>query len=399
MLSVEEAVERIQSALTPLPAQNVATGEACGRIAAESCLAKTNLPPFDNSAMDGYAVVCADVKTASADQPVALKIIGEIPAGQQFKGTIKGGECARIFTGSPLPDGADAVVMQEDTRSDGDTVQILDSVRPFENIRLCGEDVKTGRALVEAGQRITPGMVNLLLASGCGELAVSRQPLIGLLATGDELRTAGQSLEPGQIYESNRHMLAAQVGQTGCLARIYDLVPDELEATRTALETAFSECDAIITSGGVSVGDHDYVKQALTDVGGELDFWRVRVKPGKPFVHGKIGAKNLFGLPGNPVSAFVTFMVLVRPALLKLQGASNTALQTHPAILADTLQNRGDRRHFMRLSVDDNGKATSAGAQASHMLHSLAAANALVDVPPATTLDAGSEVLVHRFEF
>ncbi|MGB0578778.1 MAG: gephyrin-like molybdotransferase Glp, partial [Limisphaerales bacterium] len=375
------------------------TGEACGRITAEPCAAQTDLPPFDNSAMDGYAVVSADVKQASAEQPVSLKVIGEVPAGTRFDGKIEVGECTRIFTGSPVPAGADAVVMQEDTMREGDTVQILDSARPFEHVRLCGEDIKTGQSLVAAGQRITPGMVNLLLASGCGELAVAKQPVIGLLATGDELRTAGQSLETGQIYESNRHMLAAQVEHAGCLPRVYDLVPDQLEATRKALENAFAECDAIITSGGVSVGDHDFVKQALTDIGGELDFWRVRVKPGKPFVHGKLGSKNLFGLPGNPVSAFVTFMVLVRPALLTLQGATNTALPTHPARLADTLPNRGDRRHFMRVHVNPEGKASSAGAQASHMLHSLAAANALVDVPPATTLEAGREVLVQRFDF
>lgn len=399
MLSVEEALERIQSALAPLPRQKISAGDACGRIVAADCSAQINLPPFDNSAMDGYAVVSNDVKFASAENPVSLNVIGEIPAGQNFEGRIVIGQCARIFTGSPVPEGADAVVMQEDTKREGENVRILDSARPFENIRLCGEDVKTGQPLARAGQRITPGMVNLLLAAGCGEIAVSRRPVIGLMATGDELRTPDQPLAPGQIYESNRHMLAAQVAQAGGDARVFELVPDDLDSTRKALENAFAECDAVITTGGVSVGEHDYVKEAFTGIGGKLDFWRVRVKPGKPFVHGSLGGRFLFGLPGNPVSAFVTFMVLVRPALLKWQGAAETGLPRHPAVLADTLQNRGDRRHFMRVQVDAAGKATSAGVQASHMLHSLAAANALVDVPPAATLEAGSEVTVQRFDF
>lgn len=399
MKSVEAAVEKILSAISPLPPEDIPVSSAVGRFSAAEAIASVNLPPFDNSAMDGYAVSSAEVKPASPDSPVELRVIGEVPAGRLYDGTLGAGECIRIFTGSPVPAGADAIVMQEDTKREGDRVQILDPARPFENIRLCGEDVKTGQTILGSGQRITPGTVNLLLAAGCAEVSVTRRPVIGLLATGDELRSAGEALAPGEIYESNRHMLAAQVRQAGCEARVFDLVPDTLDGTRAAIESAFGECDALITTGGVSVGEHDYVKEAFSGIGGELDFWRVKIKPGKPFVYGTLGKKFLFGLPGNPVSAFVTFMVLVRPALQHWLGATRTGLPSHPAILKDTLVNRGDRRHYMRLQIDADGNAISAGVQASHMLHSLAVANALIDVPPATTLEAGTTVKVFRFDF
>ena len=395
MQAAEDASEKILSAVPQPKAESIKVASANGRCLTEDIRASVNLPPFDNSAMDGYAVQSADVKNI----PTGFRLIGEAPAGQSFPGQVGSGECVRIFTGSPIPEGADAVIMQEDTDRDGDTVKITDTVKPFEHIRLRGEDIKAGQTILASGNRITPGTINLLLASGVAEVKVARRPVIGLLATGDELKTAGEALAPGQIYESNRHMLAAQVRQAGCEARVFDLVPDTLEDTRNAISKAFEECDAVITTGGVSVGDHDHVKAAFTSVGGNLDFWRVRIKPGKPFVYGTLNGRFLYGLPGNPVSAFVTFMVLVRPALLRWQGANDIGLPAHPAVLQESLVNRGDRRHFMRLRVDNAGNATSAGVQASHMLHSLSAANALIDVPPGETFEAGQIVTVQRFDF
>ncbi|MEK7779987.1 MAG: molybdopterin molybdotransferase MoeA [Verrucomicrobiota bacterium] len=304
--------------------------------------------------------------------------------------------CARLFTGAPLPAGADAVVMQEDSSHEGEQVLILDAVQPFENVRFQGEDVRQGGILAEPGAEISPGLIGLLGAVGLGEINGGRQPIVGLVATGSELCEAGQALAPGHIYESNRAMLAPLVTRAGGLAKVYPLVSDSLEATRAALETAFRECDIVVTSGGVSVGEMDFVKAAFESLGGELQFWKVAIRPGKPFVFGELGGKFLFGLPGNPVSAFVTFLLLGRPALRHWQGARVSTLPAYPGVLGEPISNSSDRRHFMRVRVDNEGKVFSAGKQASHALGSLALADALLDVPPQTVWAAGTSVKVLR---
>lgn len=387
--------------LAALPApqtERIPLTESAGRILAETIFSPLDLPTFDNSAMDGYAVRAADACGAKPEAPVRLRLHTRIPAGQTFTGELPPGECARIFTGAPLPRGADAVVMQEDTRLEGETVLILDPAQPRENIRWQGEDVRRGATLAESGGEISPGLIGLLSATGVGEIAVGSRPRVGLLATGSELRDAGQPLAPSQIYESNRAMLTPLLTRAGATPKVYPLVPDTLEATRTALETAFRESDIVLTSGGVSVGEMDFVKAAFTALGGELQFWKVAIRPGKPFVFGRLGGKYLFGLPGNPVSAFVTFLLLVRPALRQWQGARNTALPAYPGILGEAVSNASDRRHFMRVRRDAAGKIVSAGQQASHMLASLATAEALLDVPAQTTWAAGQSVTVlHGF--
>ncbi|NDB74467.1 MAG: molybdopterin molybdenumtransferase MoeA, partial [Verrucomicrobia bacterium] len=248
----------------------------------------------------------------------------------------------------------DAVVMQEDTRTDEarpDEVQILDRARPWENVRLRGEDVKAGTVVATPGTRLSAGHLNLLAAVGTASVRVAKRPCVALLATGNELRAPGKPLAPGQIYESNRAMLAALLAECGAEARVFPLVPDSLNRTCNALKRAFAECDAVVTTGGASVGQLDFVKAAFVELGGSQEFWKVAIKPGKPFVFGT---------------------------------------------LAEPLVNRGDRRHFVRVRVDAAGNVHSAGTQASHMLHSLAAANGLVDVPPETTLAAGTNVRVLR---
>lgn len=395
MLEVEEAQARINAAISPLPSELISLREAAGRVLAEPIVAPLSLPSFDNSAMDGYALRAAEVAGASAQSPVILKHVGAVAAGATFGGAVEQGTCVRLFTGSPLPAGADAVVMQEDTRAAGDDISVLDAVKPWENVRLAGEDVKLGETVALAGERLSAARLALCGALGLERVRVGARPVIGILGTGNELVEAGAPLAPGQIYESNRQAVASLVHDTGGTAKVFPLVRDTLEATRDALERAFAESDAVISTGGVSVGDHDLVKAAFESLGGTVDFWQVAMKPGKPFVFGKLGGKFLYGLPGNPVSAFVTFLVLVRPAILRMQGASDLSWPSHPAVLAEPLHNRGGRRHFMRVRVDGAGSVWSTGPQASHALGSLARANGLVAVAPETLLAAGATVMVH----
>ena len=401
MIELEAALQRILASIPAPVSERIPLSDAHERILAEPAASPLDLPLFDNSAMDGYAVRAADVAAAKADSPVRSRVRGKVAAGEVFPGELTGGDCVRLFTGSPLPRGADAVVMQEDTRAAANApgeVLVLGAVRPWENVRLRGEDVKRGAVLAEAGDMLTPGKISLLAAVGASEVRVGQRPTVGLLATGSELREAGQPLAPGQIYESNRIGLAALARRAGAAPRIFLLVPDTLAATQAALEQAASECDMVVTTGGVSVGETDFVKAAFERLGGKLQFWKVAIRPGRPFVFGTRGEKFLFGLPGNTVSALVTFLLLVRPALLRWQGAREVALPACPGVLAESLANPGERRHFMRVRVNAAGNVLSAGLQASHALSSVAAANGLVDVPARTTLAAGATVPVMRWD-
>lgn len=293
------------------------------------------------------------------------------------------------------------MVMQEDTKVEPDrpeTILVFDPVKPWENVRLCGEDVKSAALLFPSGERLTARHVGLLSAVGVSRLKVHCRPTVALLATGSELVRPSEVLSPGKIYESNRLSLAPQIERAGAAAVLWPLVPDTLEATREALRAAFDQCDGVITTGGVSVGELDFVKRAFTDLGGTVDLWRIAVKPGKPFVFGRWGQKFLFGLPGNPVSALVTYLLLVRPALWRWQGLENFRPLVSHGRLAATLVNVGDRRHFMRVRIDEVGNVNSSGTQASHLLSSLALANGLVDVPPRTTLAVDEQVKVLLFE-
>jgi len=400
MLALEEALDRILSATEPLGSESIAVLDAAGRILSERVPSPLDLPPFDNSAMDGYAVRASDLESASVERPVSLRLCGRAAAGELFKGSVAPGACVRVFTGSPMPEGADAVVMQEDTKADPNgpsSIHVLDRVLPWENIRLRGEDAKAGDLLLSAGDRVSAAGIGLLAATGLTTVTVGRRPVVGILATGSELIDAGTPLQPGRIHDSNRPMLAALVSQAGGVAVGFPRVRDSIDETTAALRRGLDLCDVLVTSGGVSVGDLDFVRNAFSNLGGSLDFWQVAMKPGKPFLSGRLGAKHMFGLPGNPVSAFVTFVVLVRPALLRLQGAANVTLPTSRGQLVESLSNSGDRRHFMRVQVDSSG-VHATGTQASHVLTSLAKANGLVDVPPRTTFNAQTTVTVLRLD-
>jgi molybdopterin molybdotransferase len=401
MLEFEEALARVLAAVPATTIEYVSLSGSAGRVLAEQVRSPIDLPVFDNSAMDGYGLRAADVASAKPDSPARLRLAGRIAAGEVFAGKVTAGTCVRLFTGSPLPAGADAVVMQEDTRVEPGApgeVLILAPAVPGENVRSRGGDVKRGSTIVSAGEFLTAGRIGLLAAAGMTGVRVGRQPTVGLLATGSELQEAGQPLAPGHIYEGNRLALAALTGRAGAVPRTFPLVTDELAATSRALEQACNQCDAVVTTGGVSVGEMDFIRRAFEQTGGELEFWKVAIKPGRPFAFGRRRGALLFGLPGNPVSALVTFLLLVRPALLRWQGAANASLPVLPGVLAEPLVNIGGRRHFMRVRMDSAGKVYSAGVQASHILSSVAAANGLVDVPPDTTLSAGAAVSVLHWD-
>ena len=419
MLELEQALEKILGAVPAPKPEPVPLAHAHGRVLAERIIAPIDLPTFDNSSVDGYAVRAQDVATASPQNPVSLPLAGRVAAGEHFHGELPTRQCIRIFTGSPLPRGADAVVMQEDTRvvekHKGESgiaeignmpgeVVFLDSAKPWENVRFRGEDVKHGATVAEPGHILSAAQIGLLAAVGAARLSVGARPSVALIATGSELcEPVGGTpdlprLAPGQIYESNRAALAPLVASVGGIPGIFPIVPDQPEATRAALEQALFQCDIVVTCGGVSVGEMDFVKGAFEQLGGDLEFWKVAIKPGRPFVFGRSGNKLLFGLPGNPVSAFVTFLLLVRPALLRWQGAARVSLPASLGVLTEPLSNPGGRRHFMRVLVDENGKIRSAGVQASHFLSSLALARGLIDVPPQTTLPAGKAVQVFFWE-
>ena len=396
MLSLEEAQSRILEAAKPGPTEIVPLSEASDHICGADCVNAIDLPPFDNSSMDGYAVRASDTVHAATGS-VKLRLVGKVAAGDHSAPQLLPGTCIRVFTGSSLPAGADAVIMQEDTRADHDAIQILDTAATWENVRFRGEDVKKGTTILQRGERIGPAQIALAGAVGLASIPVFRPPRVTIIATGSELQEPGEMLASGKIYESNRAMLAALVRACGCDASSQALVPDTLADMTSALRQAFAGNDVIITSGGVSVGEFDYVKEAFEAIGGKIEVWRVALKPGKPLVFGQCGGKYLFGLPGNPVSAFVTFVLLVRPALLRMLGASELALPRCFGRLGEDVANRGNRRHFMRVRLDSKGEVRLSGKQGSHILSSLTHANGLLDVPPETVLGAGQNVEVLRW--
>ncbi len=392
MITPEEALARILAAVRSKPSREVPLLEAVDRFAAEDLFARLSLPVFDNSAMDGYAVI------ASSCAAGRLRVVGEQPAGMDRQLSIKPGEAIRIFTGAPLPSGADAVVMQEDVRVEDGEIVLETSVAPGEFVRRRGTDVAEGQKLLTVGERVSVQMTALLAAQGLSSVRVGAEVRASLISTGDELAFPGAELQRGQIYESNSVFLEALLRKYGVdvvsVQRCADR-PDQIEA---AVNAGVS-CDVMIVTGGVSVGAHDLVKAALSQVGATLDLWRVAVKPGKPFLFGRAEDCAIFGLPGNPVSAFVTFLLFVRPALLKMMGAGTPALplpQT-AARLSEKIHNDGPRPHYVRGMLRD-GTFTPIGLQESHALLGLSRSNALLLAPPGETIAAGSTVTALCFD-
>ncbi|MGZ3599719.1 MAG: molybdopterin molybdotransferase MoeA [Ktedonobacterales bacterium] len=379
MLTVEEARERILAHFQPLDAEDVPLPDALGRVLAQDAISAEQLPAFTNSAMDGYAVRSEDTLGASPQTPRALRLVGEVPAGRVYEGIVGAGEAVRILTGAPLPEGADAVLQQElTTVRDGEV--LLQAEAPVgNNLRHPGEDVRTGDLLVPDGEEIGPAEIALLAALGVHPVRATRRPRVAILATGDELAPLGETPRPGQIRESNSAYLAAAVRRAGAEPWLLGIAPDRADELRALLAQARS-ADLILTSGGVSVGDYDLVKQIL-DEQGNIEFWRVRMRPGKPVAFGSLGGTPLLGLPGNPVSAAVTFELFGRPAIRRMLGSRQIERPLVEVVLAGGDIQRTDRRNFVRARLDSSGGtlvAKTTGAQDSHIISSLRGATALL---------------------
>ncbi len=446
MLSVEEAFARIVSQFAVLETEEVPLLDALGRVLAEDVVSAEDVPAFDNSAMDGYAVRFADTQTASAKQPVSLCVIGDLAAGAVPEAPLASGEAVRIMTGAPVPPGSDAVVPFEDTdRTDwakfgtppgasGDpaTVGILLPPEHYDNVRFRAEDIKIGDRVLAQGNRIRPAEIGVMASLGKAQATVYRRPVVAVIPTGDEVVDIEEPLQPGQVRNSAAHALEALVTAYGGIPRRLPVVGDTVEEVRQALQSCH-DCDLIVTIGGVSMGDYDLVRNVL-GAEGEIDFWRIRMRPGKPLAFGHVeGAANVresgaeanpsvipakagihpssdeqsrrvpvVGLPGNPVSAYVTFEEFVRPALLVMQGHTHLHKTTVKARFLDGMENHG-RRQFVRVIVerDDHGyTARLTGEQGSQLLTSLAKADGLAIISEHQDyVEPGSEVTVQMLDW
>ena len=344
LLTIDEALALVLERARPLPDEDVAVADAAVRVLAVDARARIDLPPFPSSAMDGFAV-------RAADTPGTLAVAGQSAAGRPALAALSAGEAIAISTGAVVPDGADAVVPVERTQGAGATVRV-EQVQSGENVRPRGGDISEGEAVVPAGTTLGPAQLGALAAAGLETIRCARRPCVAVLATGSELRRPGESLGAGEIYESNTVMLAAQVRRAGADAVVHGSVADDAEATRAALEHGLT-ADVLLTSGGVSVGEHDLVRGLLAELGAAEVFWRVAVKPGKPIAFSVRGSTLIFGLPGNPVSSFVGFELFVRPALAALQGARDPAPAFLPGRLAGPLRRNAGRDELVRARIED----------------------------------------------
>jgi len=393
---LDEALAELLAQAAPLAGTDtVNTFAADGRVLAQAATSPLQVPPNDNSSMDGYAVRCADVPAAGVELPVAQRI----PAGA-FGVPLAAGTAARIFTGAPVPEGADAIVMQEDCEAlDGDRVRVNAVPAQGQWIRRAGEDITRGAEVLAAGTRLTPAELGLAASIGLGTLQVARRPRVALFSTGDELVMPGDvppaQMKPGAIYNSNRFFLRAMLLRLGCEVSDLGIVPDRREATVAALREAAQGHDLILTSGGVSVGEEDHIKPAVERLG-TLQLWQIAMKPGKPFAYGQIphagGSAHFMGLPGNPVSSFVTFSLLVRPFLLRLQGVRDVAPKAIAANAGFDWPRADKRREFLRVRQGADGTLGLFPNQSSGVLTSAAWADGVVDNPAGQTIARGDTV-------
>jgi len=396
MQSVESYREEIIAAITPLPPEDLAIAGADGAVLAEDVRAAWPLPGFDNSAMDGYAVIAADVATASPDHPVRLPVEAEVAAGDTTACSLAAGRCIKIMTGARLPDGADAVVPVEWTDGGNEIVAVTQPASKGHAIRLAGDDARPGDLLLMAGTRLGAAQIGVLAAAGHGTVRARRRPRVTVISTGNELAEPGSPLVPGLIWDSNSYMLAAAARQAGCEVTRYPTQRDEPEAVLAAIEHAAATADLLITSGGVSMGgEHDVVKAALTKLG-TVTFRKVAMQPGMPQGFGLLGARStpIFTLPGNPVSAFVSFRVFVEPAVRVLQNIQGQRAVPRRARLTGPTTSPEGRQSFLRGILDSEaGAVTPLTGQSSHQIASLARANALIIVPEAVTEFPAGEVV------
>lgn len=401
MISVEEALKTILINFRPLGLEKINILDGRGRVIGEDILASRNIPSANNSAMDGYAVRHIDTKGAARDKPLKLKIIEDIPAGKVALKKINKGEAARIMTGAVIPEGADAVVRQEDTLKDGKTVIIYTSAKKADHIRFAGEDVRKSELVMKKGGALRPADIGMLAALGKAFVSVYQKPRVAIMSTGDELVDIEIDPPPGKIVNSNSYSLAAQVLECGAIPIMLGISKDKKSDLEETFKTAM-HADLIISSGGVSVGDFDFVKNVMGEIGNAMHFWQVAMRPGKPLAFGAIEGVPLFGLPGNPVSAMVSFEQFVRPSLLKMQGYKNIFRQTIKAICAEDFQKQAGFKHFIR-AVVKKGKSkyvvTTTGDQGSGILKSMVTANGLIVMGEnETRIEKGTEVTVQLLD-
>jgi len=416
MVSVEQALEKILSYVNVLEEEPASILDAPGQVLAEDIYSSINIPPLDNAAMDGYAIQARDTEGASPHSPRILKVIDTVMAGSISPYRVKPGTAIRIMTGAPIPKGADSVVKFEDTdeiqrrkstdKSSANEIGILGKVKSGLNIRRAGEDIAQGALVLKKGTVIRPAEVGVLASLGRSKVSVIRRPVVAILATGDELVDIDQPLRPGKIYNSNTYSVAALVRRYGGIPKILGIALDN-EASLVAKLREGLDADMLITSGGVSAGDYDIVKDILAKEG-EITFWTVRMKPGKPLAFGAIKGTNQksiphLGLPGNPVSSMVTFELFARPAILKMMGKKNLAKPTIEAIIEEPVTNRDGRRVYLRAIVtkrDGQCFARLTGPQGSGILTSMTLANGLVVIPEdKSEVKAGEVVKVMMLDW
>ena len=391
MIAEEEARKKVLEKIQVRASRRVSLSHALNCFAAEDYFSSLPLPNFDNSAMDGYAVVAG---TCGAGK--RLRVIGEQPAGLDRQLRVSPGEAIRIFTGAPMPAGADAVVMQEDVTRDGSEIVINADVDPGDFVRKRGCDLTEGQKIVAKGELIRPATIALLASQGFAGVTVGGEVDAAIISTGDELAELGTELQPGQIYESNSVLLQALLQRCGAAVKSVQHCKDDADSLRKTLEHAIKH-SVLVINGGVSVGEHDLVQSTLRSLGAKIDIWRVAIKPGKPFVFGRIRECAVFGLPGNPVSAFVTFLQFVRPAIFKMMGATKLDLSKVPAKLLVDLSNDGDRPHYVRGKCE-NGNFSPVGRQESHALFGLSQSNALFRLAVGEARARGDIVDIQIFD-
>ena len=401
MIGVEEALEKILSHIHPLGTEKISLLDALGRVIAEDVYAKRDIPPFDNSAMDGYAVRSVDVDQATRDHPVRLEGIEDLPAGFVSKKVLQKGQAIRIMTGAPIPKGSDAVIPVEETTKEGNEAVILKATVPGDCIRKAGEDVKKGDRVVFAGDVIRPSEIGMLASVSRSSIVVYQRPSVAILCTGEELVDVDEELGDARIVSSNSYTLAAQVKDCGAIPIQLGIAKDRREEITSKLRQGL-RADVLISSAGVSVGDYDFVKDVLRDLGMQMVFWKVAMKPGRPLAFGTIGTKPVFGLPGNPVSSMVSFEQFVRPSLLKMMGHRRLFRPIIEAILKEDVHKEPERRHFIRAFVSfesDRYFVSTTGDQGSGILWSMVKANGLIIIPEGQgTVRAGEKVQVQLLD-
>lgn len=395
MLNTADALKLILSETKQVGTESVALHNALHRVLAEDVVADTNLPPFDNSAMDGYAVRAQDTRKATKRRGVVLSVVGEASAGKVYGTLLHKGQAVRIMTGGKIPAGADAVVPVEDVSSDGDAITLYGAVRKGNHIRKSGDDVCKGETVLWAGEVLNPLRLGLLASLGLGKVCVSRKPRVAILATGDELARGRSPLKEGQIRNSNSVMIAGYVSECGGEPWLRGAVRDDKARLLEKIKTSLN-CDVFLITGGVSVGKYDYVKDALVEAGVRVKFWRANIKPGKPIVFGTYNTTLVFGLPGNPASTGVTFLQFVKPALEKMSGRLPQPPLVDSALCDEELSKNDGKRHFVRgyaYLKDGRLRVRKSGGQSSGALSAMARANCLIVLLEKTTrVKRGSKV-------